>query len=89
MCKRGCLTECIYGFVIAVVYCLGKTIYETTDFRGIAQNPAKYALLFLGVGIVSAIALGLLDLFLKKAAKIRQWQTARKVVAGRWAFLVL
>lgn len=89
MCKRGCLTECIYGFVIAVVYCLGKTIYETTDFRGIAQNPAKYALLFLGVGIVSAMALGLLDLLLKKAAKIRQWQTARKVVAGRWAFLVL
>ena len=66
MCKRGYLTECIYGFVIAVVYCLGKTIYETTDFRGILQNPVKYVLLFMGVGIVSAIALGLLDLLLKK-----------------------
>ena len=89
MCKRGYLTECIYGFVIAVVYCLGKTIYETTDFRGIVQNPVKYAMLFLGVGIVSAIALGLLDLLLKRAAKIRQWQTARKILTGRWAFLVL
>ena len=87
--KRGYLTECIYGFVMAAIYCLGKTIYETTDFRGITTAPTKYGLLFLGVGIGSAMALGLLDLLLKKAAKIRQWQMARKILAGRWAFLVL
>lgn len=86
---RDWLPELLFGMVGAGILCVGKSIYETTDFRGIAERPAVYLLFWLvGSALTAALLYGF-DRLLKRTGGIPQLEKCRKVLERKEAFWIL
>lgn len=87
--KKKYLTELCCGSFASAVYCLGRTIYETTDFRGIQSSPLQYFLLFLAGSILAAGLFRLLHALVRKAGNCQRPEGGEKFFSHKRTYLLL
>lgn len=78
-----------YGMLLALIFCLGKTICENHDMSGIAVAPFRFCLALVLGGAAAGAALMLLDQGLAIAKGIRVWETLNRFLAWPYAYLCM
>lgn len=86
---RNWRLELLCGMAGAGILCVGKSIYETTDFDGIAQRPLAYLLLWLAGAVLTAVLLYGFDRLLGILGGIPQWRKGRAFLDRKAAFWIL
>lgn len=87
--KRAYLTDILYGMFTAAVYCLGRTIYETTNLSGIVQEPVRYLLLWVLLSMGMAAGLHFISAALKWSGRSLKWSWGEKMLSRRSTYLLL
>lgn len=82
-------TELIWGMLSAVIYCIGKSIYETASLRGIGEKPGWYLLYFIAGSLLFAVLLRGFYLLPSFAGRLPQWEAGRAFLKKKKGFWVL
>lgn len=87
--KNAIFFHWLYGMLLALIYCIGKTICEHHDLSGIAEAPMRFVLTIVMGGAAAGAALMLLYQGLMLIKGIRVWEVPSRFFAWRYAYLCM
>lgn len=87
--KNAIFFHWLYGMLLALIFCIGKTICEHHDLSGIAGAPFRFMLTVLLGGTAAGVALMLFYRGLMIAKAIRVWEALNRFLAWRYAYLCM
>lgn len=87
--KNAIFFHWLYGMLLALIFCVGKTICENHDLSGIAAAPFRFALALVLGGAAAGAALMLLYQGLMIAKGFRVWEALNRFLARRYARLCM
>lgn len=76
----------LYGMLLALIFCIGKTICENHDLSGIAAAPFRFVLTLLLGGAAAGAALMLFYQLLTIAKGFRVWETLNRFLVWKYAY---
>lgn len=82
-------TELVWGMLCAVLYCVGKSIYETASLCGIREQPGWYLLYFIAGSLFFAVLLRGIYLLPSFAGRLPQWEPGRDFLKKKKGFFIL